>query len=257
VAIHLTGLKAWLQQTLAKAGYRAVPVGRYRDGLFTAHQEAFRHEPAFAAAYARGITASSGVDPGIEWRVSTALWAASTALHTQGDFVECGVNAGFISSTIMQDLDWRSQADRTFYLVDTFAGPVWEQFSSAEIASGQRRASEDAAARGAYVTDLERIRANFAEWPNARIVPGAIPEVLDQIASEAIAFLHIDMNCAYPEQAALKHLWSRLSRGAVVLLDDYAYLGLESQHAAISETAAELGVAVLALPTGQGIIIKP
>ena len=65
------------------------------------------------------------------------------------------------------------------------------------------------------------------------------------------------MNCAYPEQAALKQLWSRLSPGAIVLLDDYVYLGLEAQHAAISQTASELGVPVLALPTGQGIIIRP
>lgn len=80
------------------------------------------------------IRASAAVDPGIEWRVETALWAATAALHTPGDFMECGVNAGFISSAIMQHLDWRSRTDRTFFLVDTFNGPVFEQFSPEEVA---------------------------------------------------------------------------------------------------------------------------
>ena len=38
-----------------------------------------------------------------------------------GDFVECGVNKGFLSSAIMEYLDWNS-LDRGFYLLDTFAG---------------------------------------------------------------------------------------------------------------------------------------
>lgn len=251
-----TALKAWLQGALAKAGYRVVPLDRYRDGLYTAHQEDFRRDPAFKVAYRRGITASAGVDPGIEWRVATALWAASTALHTPGDFVECGVNAGFISSAIMRHTGWAGR-DRTFYLIDTFAGPPLAQFSAQEVSTGRRRMAEQALAQGGYVTDLARIQTNYSEWPNVQIVQGTVPEVLSQLPPRPIAFLHIDMNCAYPERAALEQLWLRMSPGGVVLLDDYAFLGHEIQHAAIDKAAALLGVAVLGLPTGQGLMIKP
>ena len=100
------------------------------------------------------------------------------------------------------------------------------------------------------------MRANFAEWPNAIVVQGAVPDVLPAVDASSIAFLHLDMNCAYPERAALEYFWDRLSPGAFVLLDDYAYHGFESQAEAIDAVARSLGFDVLSLPTGQGLIMK-
>jgi Macrocin-O-methyltransferase (TylF) len=246
-----------VKSLLAKAG-----VGVYRlrnryvqDGLSTVHPAQFQNDPAFRAAYNRGVQASQGVDPQFEWRLHTALWAAHTALRVPGDFVECGVNAGFMSSAIMQRLNWNAVA-RRFYLIDTFAGPVLSQFSPKEVREKRLQIAEDAFQAGAYVTDLERIRANFAEWPNALPVQGAVPDILPSLGIETVAFLHIDMNCALPERAALEFFWDRLSPGAIVLLDDYGYRGHECQREAIDEAARKKNVQVLSLPTGQGIIIK-
>jgi hypothetical protein len=187
--------------------------------------------------------------------VHVALWAAAASLRVPGAFVECGVNAGFISSAIMRHLRWNS-LDRRFYLIDTFRGPILDQFSPEEIARGRLSLAQDALATGSYVTDLARIRANYSEWPSAVVVQGVIPEVLPALDIGEIAFLHIDMNCAYPEQAALEFFWSHLSPGAIVLLDDYAYFGHDQQTSAIDSTALALGADILSLPTGQGVIIK-
>ncbi len=111
-------------------------------------------------------------------------------------------------------------------------------------------------AAGAYVTDLERIRGNFAEWPDAVIVQGTVPDVLPAIGASCVAFLHLDMNSAYPEQQALEYFWPRLSPAAMILLDDYTYRGYEQQTMAIDRVAAEVGASVLSLPTGQGLIVK-
>lgn len=184
-----------------------------------------------------------------------ALWAAATSLRVRGDFVECGVNAGFVSSAIMQRLDWNG-VGRRFYLVDTFQGPVLDQYSREEVDRGRRAVAEDALARGAYVTDLERVRANYSEWPNAVIVQGAVPEVLAELPPGPIAFLHLDMNCAFPERSALVYFWDRLSPGGIVLFDDYAYYGNEELSRAIDEIASDLEANVLSLPTGQGLIIR-
>ncbi len=215
----------------------------------------FGTTPEFQAAYRRGLRAADGVDPGFAWRVHVALWAAKTALHVSGDFVECGVNAGFVSSAIMQALDWNATG-RRFFLVDTWAGPPLDQYDASEVAAGRRQVAQAAMAAGAYVADIERVRRNFAEWPGAVIVQGAVPDVLPQIPSAQIAFLHLDMNAARPEQAALAYLWPRLPPGAVVLLDDYAYHGFEEQARAIDAVAEQVGASVLALPTGQGLIVK-
>jgi hypothetical protein len=81
--------------------------------------------------------------------------------------------------------------------------------------------------------------------------------VLPTLDIGKVAFLHIDMNCAYPERAALEYFWNKLASGAIVLLDDYAYFGHEEQREAIDAVAGNLGVDVLCLPTGQGMIVRP
>jgi hypothetical protein len=230
--------------------------GRYaQDGLFTLHSDCFRSDPAFRAAYDRGIEASGGIDPGFEWRVHVALWAAQAALHVPGDFVECGVNAGFMSSAIMRKLDW-NRVGRRYYLIDTFDGPVLSQFSLEEVQKGRLALARRALEAGAYVSDMERIRSNFAEWRNAILVQGSVPEVLDGMDFKATAFLHIDMNCALPERAAFEFFWDRLSPGAIVLFDDYGYYGHDCQRDAIQTVARERGAEVLCLPTGQALIIR-
>ena len=207
-----------------------------RDSLFTANNHRFEDDPVFKAAYARGVKAGA-------------------AARVPGDFVECGVNAGFVSSAIMQRLDW-AKIGKRFYLIDTFSGPILSQYSREEIDGGRGRVAEEAIAKGAYVTDLEGVRANYAEWPNVEIVQGAVPGVLPSLGVGRVAFLHIDMNCAYPERAALEYFWDRLAPGAMVLFDDYAYFGNDALAEAIDSAAASLGAEVLSLPTGQGLIIK-
>lgn len=226
-----------------------------RDGLFTSHNDHFRRDPLFRAAYDRGIAASNGFDPQTEWRVHIALWLAQRAKGLRGHFVECGVNAGFVSSAIMQRLDWRG-VGKTFFLIDTFDGPVVTQYSPEEIAGGRLKVSQDAIAKGSYVTDLQRVQANYAEWPNVRIVQGVVPNILLSLEIEEVAFLHLDMNCAYPECAALEHFWQLLSPGGIVLFDDYAYFGNEHLAGAIDSVARSLDVEVLSLPTRQGLLIK-
>ena len=248
--------------TLIKALAAKVGVGIFKlrdryfqDGLFTVHSDHFRADPAFRAAYARGVKAGHGVDPGFEWRVHVAIWAAQTALRVAGDFVECGVNAGFMSSAVMKKLNWNTLG-RRFYLIDTFSGPVLAQYSLEEIQKDRLSIAKQALEAGAYVTDLHRIRENFAEWPSALIVQGAVPEIFEEIQFGAVAFLHIDMNCAMPEQKTLEFFWDRLSVGAVVLLDDYSYYGHDCQRDAIDAAARYRGADILSLPTGQGVIIR-
>src|ERR1700679_295611 len=105
-------MKRLIAKALNRAGYvvfnTRAGFGYTQDGLFTMHSDHFRRDEAFLSAYRRGVLASGGLDPKLEWRVHVALWAASIAMRAPGDFVECGVNAGFVSSAIMQSLDWRS-----------------------------------------------------------------------------------------------------------------------------------------------------
>mgnify|MGYP001171527622 CR=1 FL=1 len=155
----------------------------------------------------------------------------------------------------MQKLGWNA-VGRRFYLIDTFDGPILTQYSEQEVRSGRLTAAKQALEAGAYVTDMDRIRANFATWQNTVVVQGAIPEILAKTEFSGVAFVHVDMNCTLPELAAFQFFWDRLSPGGVVLFDDYAYYGHGSQRDAIDAAARARGTEVLSLPTGQGLIIK-
>ena len=130
------------------------------DGLATVHNADFQGDPAFLRAYARGMQAAES-DYGWRWRIHVGLWAASSAIRLPGDFVECGVNRGFMSSAIMEHLDWSARG-RTFFLLDTFTGLDERYLSDAEREKGALRTNEKAIASGFYTTDVERVRANFS-----------------------------------------------------------------------------------------------
>jgi len=236
---------------------RVAPVAYAQDGLISVHSHAFMRDPAFIRAYARGVQAIGGTDTyHWHWRIHVGLWAAGVASALAGDFVECGVNRGFLSSAIMEHLDWNSR-ERDFYLLDTFSGLDQRLVSDLERERGALRTNAENLRSGFYVRGVEEVRANFAQWPRARIIAGPVPETLQRVTSSRIAFLHLDMNSASPEVAAITLLWERLAPGAPVLLDDYAYFGYTPQKLAMDEFARKQGVAVCSLPTGQGLILKP
>lgn len=224
-----------------------------QDGLMSIHNHDFVTDPSFLRAYARGCRADR--DYLWHWRVHIGLWAASSASLLNGDFVECGVNKGFLSSAIMEYLNWDS-LNRTFYLLDTFSG-LDERYISEQdrklMAMGKNKKLLDS---GFYVRSSDSVRANFSEWKNVRIIEGSIPETLSLVESHNVAYLHLDMNCSPPEVAALNFFWDRLVPGAIILLDDYAFRGYESQKHAMDAIAREKHVMIASLPTGQGLLLK-
>jgi hypothetical protein len=186
----------------------------------------------------------------IEWRVYICCWAAGHALNLRGDFVECGVYTGITSRAVAHYVDFARRSDRVFYLLDTFEGLPKDQFTPAELRAGLDR-------RYTYEETLELVKRNFADFPNVKIVPGTIPASLSEVTPERVAYLAIDMNVAAPEIAAAEHFWDRLTPGAVVVLDDYNWQQHIEQRRAFDAFAKARNTQVLALPTGQGLLIKP
>lgn len=226
-----------------------------QDGMRSIHNHDFMDDPSFRKAYERGVRAA-GQDYRWHWRVHVGLWSAASAARLDGDFVECGVNRGFLSSAIMEYLDWDSLG-KNFYLLDTFRG-LDERFVSPEDRlSGAIEKNKSSLASGFYVQGIAEVRANFSEWKNVSLIEGTVPETLPQVRAQKIAFLHLDMNCSPPEVAAAQCFWDRLVPGAFVLLDDYAYRGYASQKVAMDRFAEAKGARVLSLPTGQGLLVKP
>ena len=111
--------------------------------------------------------------------------------------------------------------------------------------------------QNSYHTDVyETVREIFSNYPNVELIRGKVPDTLNDVQIDKVAYLSIDMNIAFPEIAAMMHFWDKMVVGGVVVLDDYCFGGHEEQQDVFDEFTAELGVKVLTLPTGQGLIIK-
>lgn len=215
----------------------------------------FLTDQYFSQAYSRGLQATNS-DFNIRYRVYVLLWAARNAATLKGDFVECGVARGMVSSAIMNCLDWNQQ-QRKYFLLDTFTGLDEKELTAQEKKNlGDVSAYNALSAEKVYADNFDDVVKNFSEWKNVEIVKGTIPATLEQVTSEEIAFLHIDLNCVTPEIAALDFFWPKMSRGGMVVLDDYAHGGHYLQMDACDKWAKENNVNILTMPTGQGLIVK-
>jgi hypothetical protein len=231
-----------------------IPYGRFSgDGLFVKSRNlSWLTDPAFVKSYSKGISSGHrwGPELHLEWRVHMILWAASHAMHLEGDFVECGVNTGIFSLAICDYLEFE-KSGRKMFLFDTFAGAPESMMKETEK---QKRLEEN----NLYYPDCyELAQKNFSPYPNVHLVRGLVPQSLSTVQIDKVAYLSIDMNIAAPERAAIEHFWPKLASGAIVVLDDYGWRGFEEQHKAMNEFADINAVKIATLPTGQGILIKP
>jgi len=243
-------------QVLRTRTLSAPYVAYCEDHIFSRANCAFTLDSAFNAAYGRGMKASYGVDWHWRWRVYIGLWAAQSAAALDGDFVECGVGNGFLSSAIMHYLNWDSLG-KQFYLIDSFAGV------DLNLTTERERQSRDFDAENKkniadhkYATSFEHVVENFAEWRKVKIIKGFVPDILPECNAVSIAYLHLDMNCSPPEVAALDYFWDKLVPGAFILMDDYAMTGCDEQKRGIDNCLTKKGHTALSLPTGQGLIVK-
>ena len=229
------------------------PLSYNQDGLATQHNADFLRDPRFQEAYRAGMeNGRSGTR--IEWRVHVALWCATQALQFEGDFVECGVHTGILSSAVMTWLDFARHAPRRFWLFDTWAGIPPEQVSEAERRMGTLDMNRKYQGGDALHADAVR---KFAHWPNASVVRGRVPDSLTALQSvDKLAYVSMDMNVAAAEMAAAEVLWPKMVPGAPMLLDDYGWAAHANQKKAWDDWARRLGVMILSLPTGQGLVLK-
>lgn len=225
-----------------------------QDGLLSIHNHDFMLDDSFKQAYARGVK-GTGIDYHWQWRVHVGLWAGHCASKLKGDFIECGVNRGFLSAALMQYLDWDS-LNKTFYLLDTFQGIDERYVSEIEKEKGILSDNQKRLESNFYVKGRETAQANLSQWKNIRIIEGVIPHTLALVEAEHIAYLHLDLNCSPPEVAAIDYFWDKLVWGGFVLMDDYAYFGHNAQKSPLDNFAKSKATTIVSLPTGQGLLIK-
>jgi len=148
-----------------------------------------------------------------------------------GAFVECGVAKGGSSMAIAYTLLDMGVSDRDLYLYDTFEGmPQPEDVDRGrfgEAAAQSWRKHRKRSQRETWIEHgLDEVRANLLStaYPEARLhfIKGMVEETLPGKApAGAIALLRLDTDWHSSTKAEMDHLFPRLVRGGIVIVDDY------------------------------------
>ena len=134
-------------------------------------------------------------------------------------------------SAALHSLENWNAANKNLYLCDTF-----EPFG---IDPETGRNDKRFGVRDTYAKSLSDVEANFSEWKRINFVVGFVPDSLQSVSIEKVAFLHIDLNNASAEVGALRHFWPKVVKGGIIVLDDYAQVA--SQNQAMNMLATEIG----------------
>lgn len=195
---------------------------------------------AFVAAW-QSNSGDNPSDQAVVWRRYILACAGYHALHLDGDFVECGCYRGTGVKTVVDYLGGR-EFPKTFWAYDLF----------------EHGAGDLHRAMPEHGPDLyQQVRARFDGYAGVRVIRGRVPEVFAGQSPERIAYLHIDLNQAPAEIAALDALFDRVVPGGVVVLDDYEWaMAYRGQKLAEDAWFEARSYRVFPLPTGQGVVIK-
>jgi len=210
----------------------------------------FMNEPRFDAAiqqYCRDQDGEIILDNIMKfWRLHVYTWCCAQALKRDASLVECGVHLGLYSLVMMKTLNFEGTG-REMYLYDTFEG----------LPDGLSSSRERAQVDGVYdIPDWEhRVRESFSPYANAHVIRGRVPEILSETAPQTVSLLHIDMNAALAEIAALDFFRPRLVPGAIILLDDFGRAEYAELGQAHRDWFGAIDLEILELPTGQGMVI--
>ena len=154
------------------------------------------------------------------------------AAKIPGSFVECGVWRGGSMMCAALSLMRAGDTSRPLYLYDTFEGMVSPeaidvdltgQPASAQLATEQRGADSHI---WAY-SPLDAVRENIAStgYPASMVhyVKGPVEETIPGTMPDSIALLRLDTDWYASTRHELQHLFPRLVKGGVLIIDDYGH----------------------------------
>jgi hypothetical protein len=150
----------------------------------------------------------------------------------EGDIVECGVWRGGSMMAIAEMLKRSGDTSRNLHLFDTFEGmsePTEADVSVDGATAVDQLANEDKNDGKSVwcVASLEDVQSHMTQtgYPNERVHyhVGKVEETIPEAAPSKIALLRLDTDWYESTAHEMEHLFSRLSDGGVLIVDDYGH----------------------------------
>ena len=141
-----------------------------------------------------------------------------------GDMVECGVWKGGSVMAMALALLQLGERDRSLYLFDTFSGMTPPSDADVDYQGQQAHVILDAVRCEATQQEVEKaVFSTGYDREKIQFVRGRVEETIPANAPESIALLRLDTDWYESTRHELLHLFPRLARGGVIIIDDYGH----------------------------------
>lgn len=149
-----------------------------------------------------------------------------------GDIVECGVWRGGSMMAAALTLLECGDANRHLHLFDTFEGmsaPTEKDVAvdgqiARDLLAAQRKEDPTSAWCFATIDDVKATMALTGYEPGrVHFVKGKVEETIPANAPESIAILRLDTDWYESTRHEMEHLFPRLVRGGILIVDDYGH----------------------------------
>lgn len=171
------------------------------------------------------------------WRLYNLCWALSQAAYAEGDVVDVGcyeAKSSHVFCKYNEDVIW----DKRVYLFDYFDAPPGDH---KKIKHGP---------------ELAKTVAKRMKEYHPVVAEGSVMDTIPKQLPDKICFAHIDLNGHEAEAHVMPEIYSRMSKGAILIFDDYGFSRYRESglvHQKFLENKCEK---ILELPTGQGMMVK-
>jgi O-methyltransferase len=151
-----------------------------------------------------------------------------SANRIAGAIVECGVWKGGSMAAVARTLLQVQDVSRDLYLFDTFEGMSEPTANDVDYSGKQANEviKEDSGFKCADAP-LERVQEVLlgTGYPKDKIhfVPGKVEDTVPGFAPDAISLLRLDTDWYESTKHELIHLFPRLARAGVIIIDDYGH----------------------------------
>lgn len=162
-----------------------------------------------------------------------------------GDTAECGVYRGAGSYIICKINQENKSFQKKHYLFDSFEGLSEPLKSDGEYWT-----------QGDLSCPLEILKNNLSEFSRVSIHQGWIPERFSDVEHLTFCFVHIDVDLYLPTFDSLNFFYPRMSKGGVIICDDYGCTTCPGATKAIDQFLQDKKEKMIALSGGGGFLIK-
>lgn len=244
---HISELPTALQPParFLRAIVKKSPYSFEGDGFATWHYSPFMADAQFQSDYAKVSQTWPGSDN--RWRLWIMTRCATHCASLDGSFAEFGVYRGGCTYMVLSVC--RPRSGRSYFLFDTFGGIPTTNLTQQEVAAGFGGRLSDAS--------VDEVRERLSPWKDqVKFVVGDVFDTLPSTETGPLAFGHLDLNAAAPTDFALKYVWSRLVAGGILVFDDYGWSQYSDQKKLIDAFFEDKKDSLIALPTGQAMVVK-